>query len=170
MLQPWPEDDQHVVDHSAPPPGRLAVGAFDERIMTHLERHVAEERELLGEYQELQAKSESPAVRYLVGLLLEDEHRHHRVLTEMLNQFRTSVYLAEQEPRVPYMIRKRDPAAAAAVKRLRRAERQDLRTLRSLRRKLKFMRRHSLDGVLVNSLILDTHKHLRYLRTLRRLV
>jgi hypothetical protein len=168
MLQPWPEGE-HELEH----PGhrdRLAIGAFDERILEHLEGHLEEERALLGEYQALQDDSANPAVRYLVGLLLEDEQRHHRVLTEMLNQFRTSVFLAEQEPRVPYMIKHRDPAAAAATKRLRRAERHDLRALRSLRRKLKFMRRQSLDGVIVDSMILDTRKHIRYLRTLERLV
>jgi hypothetical protein len=35
---------------------------------------------------------------------------------------------------------------------------------------LKFLRRHSLNGVLVDSLILDTRKHLRYLRTIESLV
>jgi hypothetical protein len=169
MLQPWPEHAEHE-QGSPSPAGRLAVGAFDERILKHLEGHLDEESALLAEYQELQRTSDNPAVRYLVGLLLEDEQRHHRVLSEMLNQFRTSVYLAEQEPRVPYMIHRRDPAAAAATKRLRRAERHDMRALRSLRRKLKFMRRRSLDGVIVDSMIMDTRKHLRYLRTLARLV
>ena len=125
---------------------------------------------MLVEYEKLASTTDNPAVRYLVGLLVEDEQRHHRVLTEMLNQFRTSVWLAEQEPFVPYMSHKRDPVAAAAAKRLRRAERKDLRALRTLRRKLGVLRRHSLDGVLVDSMIVDTYKHLRYVRALQRLV
>jgi hypothetical protein len=42
--------------------------------------------------------------------------------------------------------------------------------LRALRRQLKFLRRRSLNGVLVDALILDTRKHLGYLRAIQRLV
>ena len=55
------------------------------------------------------------------------------------------------------------------VRRLRAFERHDLRQLRKLERRLGFMRRASLNGVLVRALIMDTRKHLLYLRTLDRL-
>lgn len=148
----------------------LAIGTFDATIMEHLAHHIDGERELLAEYRALWLHSDNPAVRYLLALLLEDEQRHHRVLVEMLNQFRSGVYLAEQEPQVPLMTPREDPELAAATRQLRRAEKKDLRELRALRRRLKFLRRHSLNGVLVDSLILDTRKHLRYLRTIKSLV
>jgi hypothetical protein len=146
------------------------VGKFDAKIMGHLQRHLDGEQDLLAEYETLLCHSDHPPVRYVLGLLLDDERRHHRILVEMLNQFRSSIDLIERHPHVPWMIRKADPAIAVAMRRLRRAERTDLRQLRALRRRLKFLRRHSLDGVLVDSLILDTRKHLRYLRTIQRLV
>lgn len=148
----------------------LAVGAFDASIMEHLARHIEGEREVLAEYRSLWLNTENPAVRYLLALLLEDEQRHHRVLVEMLNQFRNGVYLTEKQPQVPWMTPSKDPELASATRRLRRSEKKDLRELRSLRRRLKFLRRHSLNGVLVDSLILDTRKHLRYLRTIESLV
>jgi len=148
----------------------MTVGSFDAEMIETLERHVDDEQQALEEYESLMRRSDNPPVRYLLGLLLEDEARHHRILGEMLNQFRTHVYVAEQHPHVPWMTRKPDPQAAKQIRRLRRAERADLRQLHALRRHLKFLRRHSLDGVLVDSLILDTRKHLRYLRTIQRLV
>ena len=169
MLHPWPEPPYHGAEDSAAA-RRLGVGSFDAEIMGHLERHIEGEQQLLGEYETLLDRCDHLPVRYLLGLLLDDEQRHHRILVEMLNQFRTSLYLAEQEPHVPWMIRKADPAVAATTRRLRRAERKDLRQLRALRRHLKSLRRHSLDGVLIDSLILDTRKHLGYLRTIQRLV
>ena len=148
----------------------LAVGTFDASIMEHLAHHIDGERELLTEYQALWLHSDNPPVRYLLARLLEDEQGHHRLLIEMLNQFRSGVYLAEKEPHVPWMTPKKDPELAVATRKLIRAEKKDLRELRMLRRRLKFLRRHSLNGVLVDSLILDTRKHLRYLRTIKRLV
>jgi len=148
----------------------MAVGSFDAEMMETLERHIGDEQHAMDEYESLLRRSDNPPVRYLLGLLLEDEQRHHRILGEMLNQFRTHVYVAEQHPHVPWMTRTRDRETAKQVRRLRRTERADLRHLFALRRHLKFLRRHSLDGVLVDSLILDTRKHLRYLRTIQHLV
>jgi hypothetical protein len=137
-------------------------------MVRHIEQHVEDEREMLVVYGTLLRQSDNPAVRYLLELLLDDEKRHHRVLIEMLDQFRTSDKVAEQPPRVPWMTRRPDPEIAAATRRLRRAERADLRRLRTLRRK--FSRSRSLNGVLVDSLMLDTRKHIRYLRAIQRLV
>jgi len=148
---------------------RAAVGEFDAELMQKLERHLADEQVILEEYRAL-AESTDEAVRYIAQLILDDEQRHHRVLTEMLNQFRTSVWLAEQSPHVPWFTRSSDRAALkASVHRLRGFERRDLRELRRLKRRFRFLRRDSLDGVLVHALIIDTRKHLLYLRTLNRL-
>jgi hypothetical protein len=142
----------------------------DVALLQELEAHVAHEEEVLDEYRRLAAGSIDPAVEYLVTLILEDEERHHRILVEMLNQVRTGLWLAEQGPRVPSMSASRQSKTLGrAVKRLRAFERADLRRLRRLRHRLGGLRRHSLDGVLVESLKLDTRKHLVYLRVLARL-
>lgn len=148
---------------------RTAVGEFDATLMAKLERHLGDEQVILDQYLEL-AESDDEPVRYIAQLILDDEQRHHRVLTEMLNQFRTSVWLAEQSPHVPWLTRSHDRhALKASVHRLRKFERRDLRELRKLKRRLHFMRRDSLNSVLVGALIVDTHKHLLYLRALNRL-
>ncbi len=161
VAQHWAD---RVEARRAPP-----VGEFDAALLAHLERHVTDERTILDEYRSL-AESDDGPVRYIAQLILEDEERHHRVLTEILNQVRTSVWLVEQRPRVPWITRSRDPRQLRArLRKLRAFERHDLRQLRALRRRLAFLRRDSLDGVLVSALILDTRKHLLYLRRLRRL-
>ena len=168
-----PDSDHDLVERinaDADPRTYQSAGSFDARIASHLQRHLDAEQRALDDYEALANDSGNPSVRYLASLLLEDERRHHRVMTEMLNQFRTSLYLVERRPHVPWMLRQRDSQTASAVRRLRRIERRDLWDLRRLRHRLGFLRRDSLNGVLVNALILDTRKHLHYLRTMRRLV
>ncbi len=142
------------------------ISRFDAGILEHLTAHLAGEAEILHEYRKL-ATSSDPPVRYLAQLIVEDEERHHRVLTELANQFRSGASLVEQTPHVPWLTRSTDCAGLArSVRRLRRFERRDLHQLRKLRRRLRPIRGHSLDPVIVATLQMDTRKHLRYLREL----
>jgi hypothetical protein len=148
---------------------RIPTNAFDDAIIRHLDRHLAEEAEVMAAYREL-ATSSDPPVQYVAQLILEDEERHHRLLTELVNQFRSSTTLTESGPQVPWRTRPTDrDGLARAVRRLRRFERRDLRQLRRLSRGLRPIRNHSLDNVVVATLIVDTRKHLRLLRELQRL-
>jgi len=148
---------------------RAPLSVFDANIMRHLERHLAGEEVILDEYRALAASDDEP-VRYIAQLIVEDEERHHRVLSEMLNQFRTGAWFIEQLPRVPWATPSTDRRALKeTLRRLRAFERRDLRQLRQLDHSLSFMRRDSLNGVLVQALKADTRKHLLFLRALTRL-
>jgi hypothetical protein len=146
-----------------------AVGAFDQALLEHLDRHLVGEQQLLDEYR-LLAESSDPPVAYIAQLILEDEEHHHRVLTEMRNYIRTSAWSLEHSPRVPWMTKSADPTSLRrTVRRLCSFERRDLRELRKLNRRLGFLRHSSLNGALVQALELDTRKHLHYLHALARL-
>ena len=54
-------------------------------VVEALDRHGREEAGLLERYRRFIEEAESPAARYLVQLILEDEQRHHRVLEELAN-------------------------------------------------------------------------------------
>ena len=148
-----------------PPP----MSPFDATVLAHLTEHLAGEVEILDEYRLLAASPDAP-VRYLAQLILEDEERHHRVLTELANQFRSAASLVDQAPHIPWLTRSTDRhGLARSVRRLRRFERRDLRQLRKLARHLRPVRGSSLDPVIVAALQMDTRKHLRYLRELHRI-
>lgn len=151
-----------------PPPG-LRISEFDAALIEQLEHHLADEATILAEYRDLE-DSPDEAVRYLAQLIMDDEQRHHRVLTEILNRFRTSAWFVEQTPRVPSFTKSSDPGALKdSVRRLRAFERRDLRQLKKLERRLGVLRRDSINGVLVRSLVMDTRKHLLYLKMLDRM-
>lgn len=146
-----------------------SISPFDAAILEHLTEHLAGEAEILDEYYLLAASPDAP-VRYLAQLILEDEERHHRVLTELANQFRAAVSLGDQAPQVPWLTKSTDRhGLARSVRRLRKFERRDLRQLRKLARRLRPIRGSSLDPVIVATLQMDTRKHLRYLRELHRI-
>ena len=150
-------------------PRGASVGEFDAALMELLESHLTEEGALLEHYRGL-ANSPDEAVRYIAQLIIDDEQRHHQLLTEMLNRFKTSAWFVDQEPHVPFFTRSADPRGLKeSVRKLRAFERHDLRQLRKLERRLGFLRRESINGVLVRALIMDTRKHLAYLRALNRL-
>ncbi len=145
------------------------ISEFDAGVLDHLTEHLAGEVEILDEYRKLAESSDAP-VRYLAQLILEDEIRHHRVLTELANQFRSATSLVERTPHVPWLTKSTDRHdLARTVRRLRKYERRDLRQLRKLSRRLRPIRAHSLDPVIVATLEMDTRKHLRYLRELQRI-
>jgi rubrerythrin len=155
---------KQVSSESSGPP----ISSFDAIILEHLTEHLAGEVEVLDEYRQL-ATSPDPPVRYLAQRILEDEERHHRVLSELANQFRPATSL-EPTPHVPWLTKSTDRhGLARSVRRLRRFERRDLRQLRKLARRLRPIRDHSLDPVIVATLQMDTRKHLRYLRELKRI-
>jgi hypothetical protein len=77
-----------VPDEIRPAP----ISPFDAAVLRHLTEHLADETEILDEYRVLASSPDAP-VRYLAQLILEDEERHHRVMTELANQFRSSASL-----------------------------------------------------------------------------
>ncbi len=132
-----------------------------------LQHHIEDEREAIARYDALLDESGDHTVQYLVGMISDDEVRHHDILREMLHHAQAHVTLSDQPPQVPWRTRPRDPGAVRqAVRALRRIERRDLRELRSLRRRLRRERDHSLLPLLCDLMIHDTKKHLRILREL----
>ncbi len=132
-----------------------------------LQHHIDDEREAIARYDALLDEVGDRSVQYLVGMISDDEARHHEMLREMLHHAQAHVTMSEQPPQVPWRTRPRDPHTVRyAVRALRRIERRDLRELRSLRRRLRRERDHSFLPLLCDLMIHDTKKHLRILRDL----
>ena len=63
--------------------------AWARDLHAHLTSHVEIERGMLEEYRSAAEASSSKAFGYLVNLLIEDEIRHHRILTELADSLET---------------------------------------------------------------------------------
>ncbi len=148
-------------------PAGLSV--WEGELLEHLTHHLEKEADLLETYGRLSREAGSDYVAYLLGLIGEDEARHHRLFEELVNALRAPVD-RDVGTKVPTV----ETAVNAAellevVDRFVHAERADKRELRRLARSrgIRTMRGHSLWPLLIELMQRDTEKHLAILRFVR---
>ena len=137
----------------------------------HLTSHVAIERGLLEEYRSAAEASSSKAFEYLVGLLIEDEMRHHRIFLELAESLETtSLRPGAADPQVPYLDFKwtnKEPVLELTEKLLKK-EQQDALELKRLQHELREAKDTTLWGLLVELMQRDTEKHIAILRFVKK--
>lgn len=145
------------------------ASVWESELYGHLTGHEESERALLAEYARIAEHSSSAAFRYLVGLIVEDETRHHELLRQLAESLRADVELRRDDPAVPRLA---NWGAAddviEATDRLLAEERADRKRLRQLARELKDVYDTTLWGLLVELMEMDTAKHIAILRFARR--
>jgi hypothetical protein len=151
--------------------GPSETRSWDVELYDAFRAHVQEESDLLDSYLRLGASLESPDVAYLVDLIVEDEQRHHRLFEQLAETLRADIELGERADAVPDVpVRRADAAALrAATAALLRFEREDARRLKLLRRSLKPVAQTTLWPLLVETMELDTRKHILILEHLQRI-
>jgi hypothetical protein len=140
----------------ATPPG-LSVWEAD--LFRHLTLHMQNEGELLAAYKAVSEEADAEYVTYLVTMIFEDEVRHHRLFTELVNALRSSVERTD-ESTVPMVRNVANPEALRdATAELLDRERTDARELKRLAKDLRDLRGTSVWPVLVEVMERDTEKH-----------
>ena len=134
-------------------------------VVEALDRHGREEGELLERYRRFVDESESPAVRYLVRLVLEDEERHHRVLEDLANTIAWGGFKEASEHLVPDFATtyRGNEALRLETQALLGHELRDRTQLRKLRRRLRTYGDVAMWELLIDLMRLDTDKHIRIL-------
>jgi hypothetical protein len=150
--------------------GLEATGASTgmRRLVKLIVRHGTEEGELLSTYEKLATQAPDESVRYLINLILEDEHRHHRLLAELSNAMAWGLMSEPPVPTVPRLPGAISGELLEQTKRLRKAEQADYRALKRIRRRLRPFGDTTLWVLVVDLMLLDTKKHATILRFLER--
>lgn len=147
------------------------VGASysDQELYRFLVEHVARERELLEEYEEVSRKSTSAAFRYLARLLVSDEISHHLRFEELAAALRAETELEPSELPVPRLGHWGDNPGALLelTERFLKQEEEDARELRHLSKRLEDVRDSTLWQLLVRMMQADTDKHVMMLSFVR---
>ena len=135
-----------------------------------LERHGHEEGELLERYQRFIEEAESPAARYLIQLIVEDEQRHHQVLEALANTIAWGRVKGEPEAVVPVFPARGgvNGALRPETRALLEHELRDRTQLRRLRRRVRSYGDDPSWGLLVDIMRSDTEKHIHILRCILR--
>ena len=152
------------------PQALTGASVWEEELYQHLTTHLGNELDLLTAYKAAADESKSAAFQYLVGIIVDDEMRHHRVFEELANALRSDVEMRPVEPAVPDLAG--FGALPAKVVELTDAllarEEQDAAELRHLSRELRDVRDTTLWQLLVKVMELDTEKHAEILRFVRK--
>lgn len=134
-------------------------------VVEALNRHGSEEAELLKRYQRFVEEAESPAARYLVKLILEDEERHHKMLEALAN---TIAWGSIDGPSVTLPAFPHRHATSGELRTETRAllrhEVRDRTQLRKLGRRLRSYGDAPMWNLLVDVMRTDTEKHIRILQ------
>ena len=148
----------------------VGASVWEAALYDHLTSHEESERGLLEEYRAAADGSQSAAFRYLVGLIVEDEIRHHRVFRELAEALQSDVDLRSEEPVVPRLDRWGPDAAEVLrlTETLLEREHADARELAQLGDHLEDLEGTSLWPLLVELMQMDTDKHIRILRFVQR--
>jgi len=145
----------------------LPPSLWDERALAHIDQHVAVEAKASTSYETL-AKAEDPAVRYLAGLIAEDEHRHHQVLARIAAVLRAEVDdVAVPVPHLEVSVEQRK-ALLEEARELLKMEKADATALKELRHDLHSAPEETMWPVLVEMMEFDTDKHIHLLKAIER--
>jgi rubrerythrin len=148
---------------------RLTGASVDTRALVELiARHGTEEGQLLATYEDLASTTSDEGVRYLIGLILEDERRHHRLLAEIANSMAWGSTAGRPKEATPGIPRGLEGELLEQTRRLLKAEQTDHRELRRIRRRLRPFADTTLWALVIDLMLLDTKKHATILRFLER--
>jgi rubrerythrin len=145
------------------------ASVWEQELYEHLTSHAGKERTLLEAYKQAATASGSAAFNYLVGVIIEEEIRHHERFHDLAESLRNDAELRSDDPVIPRM----DWSGADSetirdlTEDLIRQERADAKELRRLRHQMRDVRDTTLWVLLVGLMEADTEKHLDILKFIK---
>ncbi|MGH2364471.1 MAG: hypothetical protein ACRDHX_07445 [Chloroflexota bacterium] len=140
-----------------------------ERLLSRIEADEASELAGLGTYRRAAEDTSDEGVRFLMGLILEDEERHHRLLQAMAEDLRKSLEWTRAGNPLPDIAPKPSAVAVltAQAERFIELEQQNLHDLRDLQKSVHDLESGLLDLILV-TMEDDTKKHIQILEFIKK--
>ena len=144
---------------------------WEQEVYDQIRSHIDAESGFVDSYGSLADDVGSPDISYLARLIMEDEQRHHRVFEELASSMRAEVELRAPTDGIPdvAVVRKNPSDLVERTERLLELEREDLKSLKHLRRSLDPVADTTLWALLVETMELDTRKHIAILRHIRKI-
>lgn len=144
----------------------VGASVWERELFEHLTSHIQRERLALQDYAEAAEATGSKAFAYVVGLLMEDERRHHELFMSLAASLKSEAELRSEDPEIPYLDFDRvnpDRVRELSV-RLLNNELDDAGELKRLHRMMHDIRDTTLWDLLVKLMRRDTDKHIAMLR------
>ncbi len=160
---------ENDVDGFEPPKG---ASIWERDLFMHLVDHARRESELLERYVEAATETGSEAFAYVVRLLANDEKRHHGQMADLARTLKAELELRSSDLAIPRPdFDKVDRQKILTLTReLLDNEKADAKALKKLRKDLSSAEDSTMWGMLVETMQVDTEKHLNLLRYVERQV
>lgn len=139
-----------------------------QHLISEFKSHESDEAEWLKLYQKMAGESDDPAVRFLLGLIIADEERHHQIIDRMISRLKNDLTWTRLD-KVPQRKKVAAPTNAALQSMLERfleVERNGIEEYERLS-KVSGGLGHDLFGVLCRTMVHDSAKHIGILEFLR---
>jgi rubrerythrin len=145
------------------------ASVWEQQLYDHLIEHVSGEWEILQDYERLAEETDSPAFAYLARLILDDERRHHKLLSELAETIRTSAMLSGEPTPIPDLgvFRADREKILAETERFLAAEEEDNRHLERVAKELEDVRNTTVWQLIIRLIQHDNEKHRFILRFIR---
>ena len=142
----------------------VGASVWEQELYDYVLSHVDQEQDIVEEYRALAEGGPSTAFRYLAGLILDDEVRHHRLMLDLAASIKTAAELSGAAEPIPDLRDLGAEGALALTQRFIQIEHNDLEHLQGLAKALKPVRDTTLWSLIIELMEDDTKKHVRILR------
>lgn len=137
-------------------------------LMNKFQAHAAHAERWLSSYQEIAKETSDPQIRFLLGLIVADEERHHELTARMISKLQDELAWS-RSTRMTRSAGESGEAAnrlLASIENFRDAERKAIKECEGLKKESQGLYR-SVFALLYATMIQDSHKHMEILKFLR---
>lgn len=140
-----------------------------ERIMNELEAHESQEEKFTRCYKEIAEKTKNPLVQFLLQLIISDEEKHHAVTHAMVSTLKGGLTWSRPEDAISgfYDLGEGTDELLKLTEDFIGLEREGIKEYKKLIKASKHYYR-GLFGLLLQSMIRDSEKHVEILEFLRQ--
>ena len=138
-------------------------------LMNEFQSHASHEERWLSSYKDIANESRDPLIRFLLGLIVTDEQRHHELTSRMISKLKNELARTRTEglSRRVYEEGGKRTQLFSSVERFLEAERKGIQEYQRLRKQSQGLYR-DVFALLYTTMIHDSRKHIGILKFLRR--
>jgi len=140
-----------------------------QRLMNEFQSHANNEEQWLTDYQAIAKEASDPLIRFLLGLIVADEQRHHELTSRMITKLKDELAWTRAEglARRVYEKGEKRKQLLSSVERFLEAERMGIKEYERLKKESQGLYR-DVFALLYTTMIHDSHKHIGILEFLRQ--
>ena len=140
-----------------------------QRLMNEFQAHAAHEGSWLTDYQAIAKESADPLIRFLLGLIVADEERHHELTIRMIAKLKDELAWTRSEgvPRRAQLKGTKAQELLLSVEGFLDAERKGIKEYERLKKQSEGLYR-DVFALLYQTMIYDSQKHIGILEFLRQ--